>query len=563
MSPPSASSSSAAATAAERPLLPHRDRSPSRIGHEQNFTDMDDDDAESLDLEAYSPGSLSSPPPPYNLQNEKNSSRRSRKHPVVILNNLTRRPRLMALVGVILFLIAFATFAIVHVSSPLETKADAVAESTDSTKAVSDSVMPDTETESRYPKQVLGAPTDSFRDNLRSDVKYVTSWINAGWTNDVMSYFNLLYVAKISGRTAVLPPFAPSHLGSEAGYINFGEVFDIPRLSALMNVPIIEWRDIKNENSTVRDEIGCWSIWSTSSSEHRPRGNPIEPRLNLDVSYTGIPESAVLYPQIPNDPHVKFWSLATITFPTGRANAHLPSEAEFPSRYSGHRQLPDEQMACFDFPYYVCEVESFEFNFEWSPAWRFAGSLSHWTPRMTSIAEEALRATFGLGEGEKIPPFISIHARHGDFKQYCSSTFGNEEEGCFAPLSAFAKRVDEVKDELWEKNGIEVERVIVTSDERDAEWWAGVKDLGWNVVNHTTLGTEEKYGMWYPVFLDAIVQSMSAGFIGTDKSTMSLIAQRRVEDWNNGATREVRWGRTGADQHNKRDLEELHSELYF
>ena len=165
--------------------------------------------------------------------------------------------------------------------------------------------------------------------------------------NDVMSYFNLLYVAKISGRTAVLPPFAPSHLGSEAGYINFGEVFDIPRLSALMNVPIIEWRDIKNENSTVRDEIGCWSIWSTSSSEHRPRGNPIEPRLNLDVSYTGIPESAVLYPQIPNDPHVKFWSLATITFPTGRANAHLPSEAEFPSRYSGHRQLPDEQMACF------------------------------------------------------------------------------------------------------------------------------------------------------------------------------------------------------------------------
>ena len=169
MSPSSASSSSSslAAAAAAVPLLSPRNSSSSRSDHERRFTDADDDDAESLDLEALSPGALGSPPPPYNSQNEKSSPRHNRKQPTVILNNLTRRPRLIALVGVILSLIAFATFAVVHVSSPLETKADVVPSgSVDNAKSTLDSVMPDTEAESGsspYPKEVLGAPTDSFR----------------------------------------------------------------------------------------------------------------------------------------------------------------------------------------------------------------------------------------------------------------------------------------------------------------------------------------------------------------------------------------------------------------
>lgn len=33
-----------------------------------------------------------------------------------------------------------------------------------------------------YSPWVLGPPTQSFRDNLRSDTKYLTSWISAGWS---------------------------------------------------------------------------------------------------------------------------------------------------------------------------------------------------------------------------------------------------------------------------------------------------------------------------------------------------------------------------------------------
>lgn len=44
----------------------------------------------------------------------------------------------------------------------------------------------------------------------------------------------------------------------------------------------------------------------------------------------------------------------------------------------------------------------------------------------------------------------------------------------------------------------------------------------------------------YPTLIDAVAQSMGAGFVGTLRSTMSLVAARRVEDWNGGPTRMVR-----------------------
>ena len=53
----------------------------------------------------------------------------------------------------------------------------------------------------------------------------------------------------------------------------------------------------------------------------------------------------------------------------------------------------------------------------------------------------------------------------------------------------------------------------------------------------------------YPVVLDAVVQSMAIGFVGTDRSTFSIMGRRRVSDWNRGAVRMVKWGYVGADDH--------------
>lgn len=53
----------------------------------------------------------------------------------------------------------------------------------------------------------------------------------------------------------------------------------------------------------------------------------------------------------------------------------------------------------------------------------------------------------------------------------------------------------------------------------------------------------------YPVLIDAVIQSGGAGFVGTDRSTMSILARRRVHSWRDGVTRIVKWGTPEADNH--------------
>lgn len=52
---------------------------------------------------------------------------------------------------------------------------------------------------------------------------------------------------------------------------------------------------------------------------------------------------------------------------------------------------------------------------------------------------------------------------------------------------------------------------------------------------------------WYPGVLDACTLSLATGFVGTSESTLSLMAKLRVETWNGGVARTVRWGRKDAD----------------
>ena len=153
--------------------------------------------------------------------------------------------------------------------------------------------------------------------------------------------------------------------------------------------------------------------------------------------------------------------------------------------------------------------------------------------------------------------------RHGDFSNWCN---GNPLEECFPSVAVIARRVREVQEELLLKYpGMNVNHVVMTSDERDEAWWDQIKTQGWYRLDHSN--TSEQYGTWfvlpylfprtgtslstvrYPVIIDAVVQSKGMGFIGTHLSTFSVLARRRVEDWQRGATRTVKWGYKGADDH--------------
>jgi len=393
------------------------------------------------------------------------------------------------------------------------------------------------------PSSVLkGEPTMSFKDNLRSDTQYITSWVSAGWTNDVFTYINLIYLGLITDRVPIIPEFIPSHIGGHVPPIPFGEVFDVPRLRKELGKPVLEWREVKNHNSTFVDDIGCWNTWeAVQYREAYPRRSRIPDDLNLDISYTKAPDWIKMTPGYEHDQHVTFWSLATLAFPTTRAANLVPP---LPSPKHNLSLPPDEHLLCYDYLYYVSAHQPFEMEYDYSPAWRYVGQYMHWTPALEKLANDYVRQAVGTHENGPIPPFISVHVRHYDFEVWCGGTPVQE---CFASLPVIARRVREVQDEIRERTGMTVNHVVMTSDERNATWWREVAEMGWFTPDHSN--TKALYGDWYPVLIDAVIQSQGVGFVGTDRSTMSIVAARRAESWQKAPSRLVKWGSPTADDH--------------
>lgn len=132
-----------------------------------------------------------------------------------------------------------------------------------------------------------------------------------------------------------------------------------------------------------------------------------------------------------------------------------------------------------------------------------------WTTRLGTIGDSYVRAAFQTPDESTTPPvsikilqlflgsllkykkYISIHIRHGDFKNWCGQ---NPIKDCFASIPTIARRVEEVKTELRESRNLNVDHVILTSDEGDEDWWKEVLDQGWFRIDHSK--TVERYGAW-------------------------------------------------------------------
>jgi len=123
--------------------------------------------------------------------------------------------------------------------------------------------------------------------------------------------------------------------------------------------------------------------------------------------------------------------------------------------------------------------------------------------------------------------YISIHARHRDFSQWCPE--GVSVDDCFAPLSAIARRVQEIKDELMARKGLKVDYVVMTSDEPAEKWWQDVAALGWLRIDHSR--TEELYGGWYVTPTLVIIKVLISESLGIRFLSMLLFSQMESALW--------------------------------
>jgi hypothetical protein len=115
-----------------------------------------------------------------------------------------------------------------------------------------------------------------------------------------------------------------------------------------------------------------------------------------------------------------------------------------------------------------------------------------WASVVSSLRHRFVRHYIQLENHLIFEQYISIHARHSDFGEYCGDL---PKDQCFASPAIIGRRIEEVRQELRERKNMEVQHVVMTSDERNATWWEDIKKQGWLMIDHSQ--TVELYGHWY------------------------------------------------------------------
>ncbi|KAF8973004.1 hypothetical protein BDZ97DRAFT_2053730 [Flammula alnicola] len=379
------------------------------------------------------------------------------------------------------------------------------------------------------PLPLLGSPTARFRDNIRNDSSYITSWATSGYTNEFMGYVNMVYLGTITNRIPIIPPFAPSdHISRSAGIVPFGDIFDLDYLRKELRVPVLEWRDVKKlplrsskEPYSTREveDIGCWTTTKDSQKTGGHSGNVVQ-HLGLDVSYTELP----LFTHFPSsEVHVVFPQVAAVIYPE-EPLVEPDKLKNFQPSPKGHQRTPDAHLSCFESFYYATSgARGWEWETSWSPAWQKIGRYLPFTQTLKQLGRDYISRAFQFsGSLDNLPPFIAIHIRRGDFIGRCPLVNGTR-TNCLTPLSVYGKHVDVIKEKWVAKSNLTILNVIVMSDEQSPAFWDDVKNHGWSFVNHTREETVENFGEWFPPIIDTVVQSFAIGLVGTKGSTFSLM----------------------------------------
>lgn len=119
-------------------------------------------------------------------------------------------------------------------------------------------------------------------DNLRNDTQYITSFAQAGFTNSFMNAANLVYLAILTSRVPIMPPFEPGadHMGSiaENGVVHFTDIWDVDYFETKVGVSLLDWREVKRMPDAAvgpasMDLLGCWTLYATAQNRKgRPHG---------------------------------------------------------------------------------------------------------------------------------------------------------------------------------------------------------------------------------------------------------------------------------------------------
>ena len=366
--------------------------------------------------------------------------------------------------------------------------------------------------------QVLASdgPLRSFRANLLPDKQYITAGHLWGSSNQVVGTLKLILLALQTDRVPILDSFDGSH-HSEGPEAPWSQFYDLDRLSEQLNLPILEWHDVKTAAASEEERLTCWhaSDWVPDGAEQsltpwniKPDFWPLPAEFNTGI-LASLKALAVLQSQQDQKGDEGTY------FDSYRRRAEAEGQHVVAAK-------PDSQLLCFDQLFFECEgwfengaLTKPETDDRVDPGavlWQDVGRHLHWNAELDALADEFLTETLGTATA----PFLAVHLRQGDFVAY--NRIGDKAEAPFVEALAAVEAELDAKARLKAKWSSAKRRkplpVVFATDSEDPTYIAALETRGWHFLDHAKFKTAEQFGNWYPSMLDLAVMSRAVGFVG-------------------------------------------------
>lgn len=333
-------------------------------------------------------------------------------------------------------------------------------------------------------------------DEIDPDTKYLVYLPYAGITNQFYGMLRGMEVAKATGRTLIIPPITASSHDKSKQNQPWSKFLDLKRFTDLTGIKVVEFHQLRDREQAEMSSLKCGITCGFGS------------KREIDFTAKGF---------------LKQWKFDLTLTPLRQDANKLETVTSLLTPFKEDR--------------YFCISNTYKISVKDKGEWERFGQHLHFTQEMEDFVQEFLDAN--LTPSESGHQYITIHARRGDFAEYCANNFaGPKLIHCLPSTEQFAERIDQVQQRLnpalassSASSMTEMLPVFVATNERRPEELKKFAELGWRFIDHDAMGTAEKHGVFAPMIVDQVMMSHAQAFVGIQMSTFSRVGALRQRDW--------------------------------
>ena len=400
----------------------------------------------------------------------------------------------------------------------------------------------------------------SLGRSLDPNTKYMTYLPYAGLTNQFYGMLHAIMIAKSLGRTLILPPItASSHDKSEQNQ-PWSDYFDLDTFMQLTGVEVVELKDLRRADRfsaieslschitcgfgslrpldfTAKEFLKQWKfdlsmnqleIETTEFNELVPalRSQENEQMLCITNGYKiAVPKKDEwdLYGRYFYFNPVVDRFFSTALDKLSARNQQQQQQRLYKSEQDRNQQQqeeslgPDEEKQQQHHNDFDQRVDTNDQPYE------------HMNSALTADTRHYNNNNNINSHNAAAPgSYISIHARRGDFIDYCQQQFPHALSSCLPTTQELASRLNDL---LVSDPSLRGLPVYVSTDEDRSEKLAEFRSMGWQVLEDSFLGASERLGVFGPMMMDQVFMAQAQTLIGVRTSTFSRVGVYRQEDW--------------------------------